>query len=394
MTDDPISDPRGDILVVDDTPANLKLLSQMLTEHGYQVRAALDGVWALTTAQAAPPDLIVLDILMPEMDGYEVCRRVKADPRLRDIPVLFISALGEVEDKVKGFAVGGVDYITKPFQLEEVLARIQTHLALRTLRRQLQAANADLEHRVDERTTELRAANKRLTDLNRLKDDFVSRISHELRTPLTSIKIYLELLDRGKPEKRAKYFEILQREAERLQVLIEDLLKITQLSTQSFELEMEAADLNSLLANRLTAWSELAARRGLEFQVDLADDLPPVLVDRELIVPVFAQLIKNAIDYTVRGTIHLSTVMNRYDDQRWVMARVADTGPGIAPDELQLIFERFYRGRAAADYKTPGTGVGLAISQEILTRLNGRLTVESEVGHGSTFIVWLPVAPG
>jgi len=133
--------PGESILIVDDTPANLRLLAQMLAERGYQVRPVPDGELALAAIRAEPPDLILLDIRMPEMDGYEVCRRLKADSQTRDIPVIFISALDETQGKVKAFTMGGVDYITKPFQIEEVLARVQTHLALRRLQKQIQDAN-------------------------------------------------------------------------------------------------------------------------------------------------------------------------------------------------------------------------------------------------------------
>ena len=136
---------EGNILVVDDTPANLRLLSGMLTEQGYKVRSVINGQMALTATQAAPPDLILLDINMPEMNGYEVCERLKADEATRDIPIIFISALDATEDKVKAFTVGGLDYITKPFQLEEVLARVKTHLALRKLQKRLQDANMRFE---------------------------------------------------------------------------------------------------------------------------------------------------------------------------------------------------------------------------------------------------------
>ncbi len=146
---------RENILVVDDTPANLRLLSGMLAERGYKVRSVINGKMALMAAQAAPPDLILLDINMPEMNGYEVCTELKADEHTRDIPVIFISALDETRDKVKAFTIGGVDFVTKPFQIEEVLARVQTHLTIRNLQRQLQQANAGLEKRVAERTAEL-----------------------------------------------------------------------------------------------------------------------------------------------------------------------------------------------------------------------------------------------
>jgi two-component system sensor histidine kinase ChiS len=146
--------PSG-VLIVDDTPANLQLLARMLTEHGYKVRSAPNGKLALMGVRAAPPDLILLDINMPDLDGYQVCQQLKADPLLCGIPIIFISALDQIDDKVKAFTVGGVDYITKPFQMEEVLARVQTHLTLRSLQKDLEQANATLEQRVEARTAEL-----------------------------------------------------------------------------------------------------------------------------------------------------------------------------------------------------------------------------------------------
>lgn len=142
---------KGNILIVDDTPNNLRLLSRLLTEKGYEVRAAISGQMAMTAVSASPPELILLDICMSQMDGYEVCQKLKSDPKSQDIPVIFISALDEVLDKVKAFAVGGVDYITKPFHVAEVLARVETHLTLRRLQHQLQVKNVQLQHEIAER---------------------------------------------------------------------------------------------------------------------------------------------------------------------------------------------------------------------------------------------------
>ncbi|MDJ0694001.1 ATP-binding protein [Mastigocoleus sp. MO_188.B34] len=152
MSNSPIATPKADILVIDDTPENLALLSQILKDKGYKVRSVTKPSTGLRGAQAAPPDLILLDVKMPEMDGYEVCKRLKADQRTHDIPVIFISALGELLDKVTAFEVGGVDYITKPFQVEEVLARLETHLTICNLQKQLQAQNKQLQQEIVERT--------------------------------------------------------------------------------------------------------------------------------------------------------------------------------------------------------------------------------------------------
>ncbi len=156
---DPKQTPIGDVLLVDDTPANLRLLSTFLTENGFKVRSVINGQMALTAAASSPPDLILLDITMPDMDGYQVAQKLKLDPTTANIPVIFISALNETIDKVKAFSAGGVDYITKPFQFEEVLARVQTHITLSHLQKQLAQSNEALEKRVEQRAAELVALN-------------------------------------------------------------------------------------------------------------------------------------------------------------------------------------------------------------------------------------------
>jgi PAS domain S-box-containing protein len=259
------------------------------------------------------------------------------------------------------------------------------------LHAQLQRHADELEQRVAERTRELSSANERLTELDRLKDEFIARIGHELRTPLTNVQIYLGLLKMGKPERHVAYLAVLKREADRLQVLIEDLLRVRQLSAEGFEPEIMPGDINQLISDRLVGWGEQAARRGLEFHIQLAPDLPPALIDRDYTAQVIGHVVNNAINYTPAGSITLSTAIRSDETGRWVTISVTDTGPGITSDDLPHIFERFYRGRAAADYKTPGIGVGLSLSREIVTKLNGRLTVETESGAGSTFTIWLPV---
>ena len=180
---------QNSILVVDDTPENLNVLTQMLTKHGYQVRPAINGQIALNAVRKTPPDLILLDIMMPDIDGYEVCRQLKADKRTRDIPVVFISALNETMDKVEAFAVGGVDYITKPFQVKEVVARVQTHLAVRNMQKRLQAQNTQLQQEIAERTrmeAQIKAA------LNE-REIFLQELHHRTEASLNVICSMLKL---------------------------------------------------------------------------------------------------------------------------------------------------------------------------------------------------------
>ncbi len=224
-----------EILIVDDTPASLKLLSELLLSEGYQVRPANSGELALVSIQSKLPQMILLDIRMPGIDGYEVCRRLKADNATKDIPVIFISALDAVKDRIKGFECGGIDFITKPFQREEVLARVRNHLELFSTR-------CDLE----ERTLELADTNKSLADANRqlqqldrLKSMFVASVSHELRTPLNSIIGFSDVMAQGMTgelnEKQLDYTKRINHAGQHLLALISDIIDISKIESGRVE---------------------------------------------------------------------------------------------------------------------------------------------------------------
>jgi DNA-binding response OmpR family regulator len=218
------------ILVVDDTPANVQLLMRMLADRGYVPQAVGSGIEALAAVRSHPPDLILLDINMPGMNGFEVCQHLKADAALCEIPVLFISVLDGSDDKVKAFALGGVDYLTKPFQLDEVLSRVETHLKLRRLQRQLAAHNLHLERVVAERTRELEAAYLRVQDLSRIQGDFLLMISHEMRTPTHGLLGLGELLMRLCPpsDLLSRYEKLFAHSQDRLMGLFNDVTLIAE----------------------------------------------------------------------------------------------------------------------------------------------------------------------
>jgi DNA-binding response OmpR family regulator len=195
---------RNDILIVDDQLDNLRLLTEILAGEGYKVRKVVDGQHALDAAQLVPPDLILLDIMMPNLDGYEVCQQLKADPRTQAIPVIFLSALNDVADKVRAFAGGGVDYITKPFQKDEVLARVQTHLKIQNLTTNLQAQNTFLTQEIERREATEIALRKALENLKAAQSKLLparswaalgtltAGVAHELRNPLNFVNNYAE----------------------------------------------------------------------------------------------------------------------------------------------------------------------------------------------------------
>jgi signal transduction histidine kinase len=261
---------------------------------------------------------------------------------------------------------------------------------------QVQLHVRDLERRVAERTRELTvandqlaAANTRLTELDRLKDQFISRISHELRTPLASIKIYLELLEQAQPEKREKYLRTLQQETDRLHRLIEDLLNYTELKLVLAETDLKPIDLNQFASIIVQEYGPIAVQQGMTMTLELQPDLPFVLGDSSLIRQVVVNLITNALNYAASGTITVKTQTQSLADEERITVSVHDAGPGITPRDLPHIFERFYRGEAARNYKIPGTGLGLAIARDIVTALGGEITVDSQPDHGATFTVWL-----
>jgi two-component system sensor histidine kinase/response regulator len=246
------------IMIVDDSPANLKLLLELLHTRGYRVVAFTSGAQALAAAAENPPDLILLDIWMPQMDGFEVCRQLKANVALQDIPVLFVSALSDTEDKVKAFAMGGSDYVTKPFQPEEVYARVQTHLKNRSMQCRLLEHNENLEQLVAERTHELAEANQRLSEAIRLKDDFLRMISHEIRTPANGVLGMGMLMADMCPdtEDSAVYGQVFEESSARLLNLIEDATLLADIDHLT-RMRQEKPAFSKLLGEVLAAIPEI-----------------------------------------------------------------------------------------------------------------------------------------
>jgi PAS domain S-box-containing protein len=231
-------------------------------------------------------------------------------------------------------------------------------------------------------------------ELDRLKDLFVSNVSHELRTPLTNLKLYLKLMDKGRPEKRTQYLATLDREANRLQQLIEDLLSLSRLDVGKAEPVRTETDLNRLVSQLVSDRQALANEKGLALTTDLAPNLVPVMADEKMLAQVLTNLTTNAMNYTsAGGRIVVRTALLATDGAQpasWSTVSVIDTGYGVLPEERPHLFDRFYRGEAARRASAPGTGLGLAICREIIDRHEGHITVESELGKGSTFTVWLP----
>ncbi len=365
-----------DILVVDDTPANLDLLSEMLRAKGYKVRPVPAGHLALRAAASAPPDLILLDIKMPDMSGYEVCRRLKADDRLKDIPVIFISALQETLDKVHAFASGGVDYVTKPFQFEEVVARVGTHLRIRQLQSELEQQNSRLQASVQE-----------LRKLEELRNNLTDMIVHDMRSPLTGISEYLALgLESSElPEKTRKWLNEAKECTRVLMEMANTLLDVSRMEAGELPLKPTLCDFRTLADQAADSMRMMAEQKGITVRV--IGDSEPVSCDQDLIRRVINNLLHNALKYTPKGGA-VGIVISRAAEGPHI--KVTDTGCGIPPEYHERIFEKFGQVPAEGRGSRRSSGLGLAFCRLALQSHHGQIGVESEPGKGSTFWFTLP----
>lgn len=369
---------KADILIVDDTPTNLDLLFSVLGKKGYHTRPAPSGELALRAAFAKPPDLILLDVNMPGMDGYEVCERLKADERTQDIPVIFLSAMDEVIDKVRAFKVGAVDYIAKPFDVEEVLARIETQLTL--YRQRLEIEKLREQERLH------------FEEMARLKDQYVQMVSHDLKTPLSVIIGNASLMmKRGTLTDQAdvESVEGIIESGEMMRRLIRDLLDLAKIES-GVGVQTERVSVNELLEACVVAFIQNAQAKNIALNLSLLDKDVAVNADHDRMVQVLSNLISNAIKYTPEGG-QVDVFASHQPDEDVLQITVQDTGLGIPAHDLPRIFDRFYRVERPPHQQQSGTGLGLSITKAIIEQHGGTIAADSELGKGTRFVIALPV---
>jgi signal transduction histidine kinase len=368
-------------MVVDDMPANLQVMAGELERHGYAVVVAQGGEEALERAALVRPDLILLDVLMPGIDGFETCRQLKADAATRDIPVIFMTALSDTPQKVAGFQAGAVDYVTKPLDGAEVLARVRTQITLSAMRQQLAERNEQLAQEVAVREQAQAALQRSNAELEQLA--YVA--SHDMQEPLRMIASYLQLVEqRYQAQLDADGREFIGYAvdgAKRMQVLINDLLTYSRVGTKAkpFEPVAMASVLDTALSNLRLAIEE----SGAHIQIGM---LPQVQGDAMQLVQLVQNLVANAIKFRGKEPPRVEIGATREGDHWHLMVR--DNGIGIAPAYFERIFVLFQRLHGRATY--PGTGIGLALCKRIVERHGGRIWVESEPDRGAAFHFTLP----
>ena len=360
------------ILIVDDTPENIDVLVKILEGEGFEVLVAKNGERGLGIATKTMPDLILMDVMMPGIDGYEACRQLKAVEELEEIPVIFLTARSDVEGIVEGFESGGVDYVVKPFKKEELLARIRTNLERAILARELLQLNE-----------QLKAETEAAEQANRAKSAFLANMSHELRTPLNAILGYAQILSKDEElnEKQRSNMATIQHSGEHLLSLITDILDMSKIEAGRIELEPNEFSLPDQLDTLALVFQARAEQIGIQFFYEALTELPVgVRTDERKLRQVLINLLGNAVKFTDEGGVSLKV---GYEGAK-VRFQVEDTGIGIAPESLAEIFEEF-KQVADPNHATEGTGLGLPISSKLVQLLGGELQVKSVLEEGSVF---------
>jgi two-component system, sensor histidine kinase and response regulator len=359
------------ILVVDDTPDNLFLIQTILEEEGYQIEIVDNGREALEKIEGNPPDLLLLDVMMPGMDGFEVTRRIRQNEKLPFMPILLITAYDQ-PSVAQGLDTGADDFIRKPVDFDELLARVRSLL--------------NLKHSVDERD-----------QIARQREDFVSRLTHDLRTPLVAADRMLALFLQGAfgelPEGMTEAIAIMVRSNQNLLEMVNMLLEVYRYEAGRKTLSMISVDLRQLLAEVIQALSPIAMDKGLQIQSNLNEWDAPVEVmgDRLELHRVFTNLVGNAVKFTDTGSVsvylHAPSLSTASHPSSMVRIEITDTGPGISPEQKETLFQPFWHGK----HQRSGSGLGLHLSRQIVMIHQGKIQVKSELGKGSTFTVELPI---
>ncbi len=376
---------NGTILVVDDNPMNLRVLLDCLKDANFRLLVARDGVSAIDQALRARPDIILLDIMMTGLDGYETCRKIKEEPRTTDIPVIFITALSDTIDKIKGFDAGGIDYITKPFQQEEVLARVGVHLQINNLKKQLEEKNKML----DEKNRILDMKNEILHELNAAKDRFFSIIAHDLKNPIISfISGTNMLIKQGTdPDEVKEISVVLHENAKKLNRLLEDLLHWAELQMKGMELHAKKVKVHEAIEGLGLLFQDQIRKKSLTLENRVPEDLV-YTIDPNLLETVLRNILANAVKYTyAEGKIEIQS--KQHDD--FLEISISDDGVGIGKNGLDKLFKIESKYSTEGTKGEKGNGLGLIICRELLERIDGRIYAESEKGSGSVFTISLPL---
>ncbi|MEQ9233461.1 hybrid sensor histidine kinase/response regulator [Coleofasciculus sp. E2-BRE-01] len=388
------------LLIVDDQPHNLGILFDFLTCSGFKIFVALDGESAIQRTEVTKPDLIILDVMMPGIDGFETCKRLKQNPSTQDIPIIFMTALSDTVDKVQGFKLGAVDYITKPIHQEEVLSRIQTHIKLYHLQNQLQTKTKELAHLNQNLEEIVQARTQQLIEQEKtaLIGRLTQGIVHNLRNRIQLILSY-KCLATGEmteeavsPETTFAYLEKMAEAAWDMSKILDNLM---HKSKMDHSLQLTSLNVNDILKKELDFWqANLQFKHKVKKKYVLDEHIPFIPLVYTDISQILDNLIGNALDAMWDKEEQSLTIITRQDEDN-LYIDVQDTGCGIAPENLSKVFDPFYttkplKGEEKQRNQPTGTGLGIYTCIQILKGFGGDIKVTSELNKGSIFTVRIP----
>ncbi len=380
------------ILIVDDILENLQVLRTRLRMKGFEVMEAISGQEAIEQAMTSLPDLILLDVQMPEMDGFEVCRRLKEHEQTRAIPIIFITGRGDTDDLVNGFKAGAVDYVIKPFNSAELLTRVQTHLDLKFARDALKLKNAELEK------------------LNKEKSEFLGIAAHDLKNPLASVRWLTDVLKTGlqagtiSQEKSGETLDKISLSVERMFRLVKTLLDANAVEEASTDAPLEKVNLVFAVADVLANYEENAERKRISVEFHNAAQNAMVLINGEILQQIIDNIVSNALKYSPFGKSVVVNIWNESSKESskesshenpetpaTVSFSVRDEGEGIGEEEQQKLFQKFTMLSAKPTANEDSSGLGLFIVKKLTEAAGGTISCESAKHHGATFTVRFPV---
>lgn len=391
---------RHRVLAIDDTPANLLVLAHALSPD-YLFQIATSGKEGLAMAEESPPDIVLLDVMMPEMDGNETCRRFKANPALKDIPIIFVTALTDSTAEVFGLGLGAADYLHKPINVSVARQRIRNLIERAELEREVALYRDHLESLVAERTRELQQANIELTAAKiatecaiRAKGTFLANISHEMYTPLNAIIGINALLRNQLSAEYQHMSEKAEQSANQLLGIIKRIIQLAALEGDAGRVDAPTVfNVRELLNVSIVHHRDQAAAKGLSLSVEVADNVPQFLHGMSAgIRQAIENFLNNAIRFSDSGAICLRTdVLFAADDFVILRFEVEDQGIGISESALPGLFERFSQTDDSTTRKHSGIGIGLAINHHLVRMMGGEIGVESRLGQGSRFWITVPL---
>ncbi len=370
------------VLVVDDIQDNVKLLSYDLSDLGHEVVVAYSGAEGLKVAAKERPDCILLDVMMPEMDGYEVCRRLKDSSHLKSIPVIMVTAKSLDEDVVKGLDAGADDYVVKPVNLKIVEARIRSAVRVKRAMDTITAMNGKLEE-----------AKVTADEASRSKSEFLANMSHEIRTPMTAILGFSDVL-LGNVEKQENIdaIQTVKRNGEYLLELINDILDLSKIESEKLVVESMKTSVVSVVSDVASLMRVRATVQGLDLVINFETPIPETIdTDPTRLRQILINLVGNAIKFTEHGLVSLNCRMVKEQERDLLQIDVVDTGIGMSAKAICKLFKPFTQADNSTTRRFGGTGLGLAISKRLAELLGGTISVASDPGEGSTFSVTFEV---